>query len=348
MKVWSYLEMSTKVTGDLDLQDQSFIPQNELIGYFNEAIQEAEAEITGTREDYFLMQTPLPTVVGQGVYSLPPNIYVNKIRRIIFNINPLVYEVKKMKELKKFTEIAITGDLGPNDWYRYYIQNPSPGNMQLVIFPVSRETSILPQQSATPSTPVVIWHWRNANRIPVVGEYIQLYESYLKPAQVNTGTGVITLVNTTYVTGDVVQLSAVAFPGGAAGLPAPLVAGTNYYVILTGTPGQIKLATSLANAVAGTAITLTTTGSATGYFNVAIAATTLIINAQLVDIPEFATFVMQWVKCRCMEKEGDPRLSGATATLEQQRKQMVDTLTEMIVDSDTTIEQDQSYYEEMS
>lgn len=47
-------------------------------------------------------------------------------------------------------------------------------------------------------------------------------------------------------------------------LPAPLVAGTTYYVIRIGiatlNPGTIKLATTYANAIAGTAIDLTTNG----------------------------------------------------------------------------------------
>ena len=349
MKVWTYLEMSTKVQGDLDLQDQSFITPNEMIGYFNEAIQEAEAEITGTKEEYFLSQYNFPVVVGQGSYTLPPDIYINKIRRIVYSNGPLIYEVKKIKEWRKFTEIALTTNFGPNDWYRYYITNIAPGNMQWQVFPVSRETAVLPQQAgATPFTPIIFWYLRTANRIPVVGEYVQRYEQYLQQGQVNTGTSVITCQQTAYVTGDAVVLTPVAFPGGTAGLPAPLAAGTTYYVITTGTPGQIKLATTAANAAAGTNIAISSTGSATGYFNVAIAATLITINAQLVDIPEFATFVMQWVKCRCFEKEGDPRLSGAIATLEQQRKQMVDTLTEMIVDNDTTIELDYTHYQEMS
>ena len=349
MKVYSYFEMSTKVQNDLDLQDQTFIQPNEMIGYFNEAIEEAAAEINNTREDYFLKSYVFPVVQGVDAYSLPPDMYITKIRRIVYTNGPLIYEIKKIKEWRKFTEIALTAFAGPNDWYRYYIQNSSPGQMQIVFFPVARETAILAQQTgAVPFSPFMFWYLRTPNRIPIIGETVSNYEQYIQAAQVNTGTGVITLVNQTYVTGDQVYLTANAFPGGTVGLPAPLVANTAYFIITTGTAGQVKLATTLANAIAGTSITLTTTGSVSGYFNVGIVATTLIINAQLVDIPEFATFVMQWVKCRCFEKEGDPRLQGAVATLEQQRAQMVSTLTEMIVDADTTIELDYTHYQEMS
>lgn len=357
MKVWKYSEMVAKLEGDIDLQDETFILPNELAGYFNEAIQEAEAEIHGTREDYFLTSMPVPLVTGLGTYSYPPDIYIRKIRGIVYANGTIIYPVKKIKTMHEFTQIAMTTYFGPNDEYRHYEQNTAPGQDQIVIFPTSRETAILPQANPTQPTlaftPMLLWYLRTAQRIPLLGEFMDLYESYILPAAVNTGTNVITLTKTTYVLGDVILFYPIAFPGGTAGLPSGLTASTLtqptlYYVITTGTPGQIKVATSLANAVAGTAVVLGTTGSATGYFNVSFQMTNLVQQNLQVDIPEFATFIQQWVKCRCFEKEGDPRLSGATATLEQQRMQMVGTLAEMVVDLDTTIQGDFTHYQEMS
>lgn len=55
-------------------------------------------------------------------------------------------------------------------------------------------------------------------------------------------------------------------------LPAPLVAGTTYYAIVDGTGNTIKVATSVANALADTAIDLTDTGTGTGeVFTVSLA-----------------------------------------------------------------------------
>lgn len=349
MKVWTYLEQKNKVIADLDLQDESFIQPDEMIGYFNEAISEAEAEIHGTREKYFLKKAFIPAVQGQNTYALPDDIYINKINRFIYSNSTKVYEIRKAREAHMFTDIAYTDTYGAADDYRYYITNASPGQMRLVIYPMSRETAILPQVSPSGQfTPFILWYFRNASRIPIHGEFLPDYEQYILPAAVNISTDVITLANLTYVTGDQIMFQPFASGAGVAGLPAPLAINTVYFVIATGTAGQIKLATTSANAFAGTSIDLTTTGSSTGFFNVSIAATDIVINAILVDIPEFATFVMQWVKCRCFEKEGDPRLAGATATLEQQRAQMVDTLTEMIIDSDNEIEADYTSYQEMS
>lgn len=357
MKVWKYGEMVSKIEGDLDLQDETFILPNELTGYFNEAIQEAEAEIHGTREDYFLTSTPVPLVTGLDTYSYPNDIYIRKIRGIVYANGTIIYPVKKIKSWHEFTQISMTQQFGLSDWYRHYERNSAPGQDAIVIFPVSRETAILPQANPTQPlsafTPMLLWYLRTAQRIPLIGEFMAYFETYILPTAVNTGTNAITLTKTTYVTGDVIEFFPHAFPGGTAGLPSGLTASTLtqpvlYYVITTGTPGVIKVATSLANAVAGTAVTLTSTGSATGYFNIDFQMTTLIQQNLQVDIPEFATFVMQWVKCRCFEKEGDPRLQGATATLEQQRVQMVGTLAEMVVDLDTTIQGDFSHYQEMS
>jgi hypothetical protein len=349
MKVWTYLEQKTKVINDCDLQDEAFIQPDEMIGYFNEAISEAEAEIHGTREKYFLKSAFIPSVVGQSSYNFPDDIYIQKIYRFIYSNGTRIYEIKKPKEWHMFTEFAFTQNFGQNNDYRYYTTNFSPGQTKIVLYPPARETSILPQISpSTAFTPFTLWYFRNASRIPVHGEYVPDYEQFVLPAAINIATDTITLTNLTYVTGDAITLQAFSAPGGTVGLPAPLVAGVTYYVITTGTAGQIKLATTAANAALGTQIDLTTTGSASGYFNLSIAATDLIINAILVDIPEFATFVMQWVKCRCFEKEGDPRLQGAIATLDQQRAQMVDTLTEMIIDSDSEVEPDFTHYQEMS
>ncbi len=86
---------------------------------------------------------------------------------------------------------------------------------------------------------------------------------------VDTGTEQITVAaNEELITGRVVQ---VANPGT---LPTGLSAATDYYVIKVDAT-HIKLATSLANAVAGTAINLTAQGSGTNTATGALSARTL-------------------------------------------------------------------------
>lgn len=76
------------------------------------------------------------------------------------------------------------------------------------------------------------------------------------PAAVTTAADTITLPLHNYVTGEVVQVSS------STTLPNPLLAATNYYVIVSDA-NTIKLASSDTNALAGTAIDITTQGVGT-------------------------------------------------------------------------------------
>lgn len=89
------------------------------------------------------------------------------------------------------------------------------------------------------------------------------YRTFDASTGVNTGTGEITIDGTAgennvtpYTTGDQVWLST------AGTLPTPFAASTNYFVIRVDST-KIKLASSEGNARAGTAITITGTGSGT-------------------------------------------------------------------------------------
>lgn len=84
----------------------------------------------------------------------------------------------------------------------------------------------------------------------------------------NSGTDILTLStsNANYQTGVPITFTTTGT------LPAPLNTTTTYYVIMVGTPttnpGTIKLATSYANAIAGTAIDITTNGAPTNTITV--------------------------------------------------------------------------------
>lgn len=362
MKVWTYAEMSQEVLSANDLQDETFISPNELAGYFNEALSECATEIHDLNKDYFLTKYFVPCVTGTGVYTLPDSIFATKIRRLIYTNGALIYEMRRYRGEFIFQDMAFTDQYGQADDYRYILTNHVPGQASLEVHPVARETAILPPASGS-FTPWQLWYLRNVSRIPKVaynGLAAELCNPELiAPAQINTGTNIITSYAGTatmgipqqgvpggypgsiaYVTGDICQVS--AGPGGT--LPSPLKASTNYYIIQTGS-GAIQLATTLANALATTPITITTTG--TVYMILKVGATTAIQLATLIDIPEFATFIMQWVKCRSMSKE-DPRLEGEIALLSQQKSEMVDGLTNAVPDNDDCIVPDFSSYTEMS
>lgn len=358
MKIWTYAEMNAKVQKDLDLEDETFIKPDEMVGYFNEALTEAESEILLLNQDYFLTKFYLPQYVGVSQYDLPTDIFANKIRGVVYSNGALIYPIKQIRRKDKFEIISNIDQYGTDDEYRYMLTNDRPGQATFRLYPPSRETALL-DPTTTLFAPIQVWFLRNCARVPLVGEYCN--PEVIAPSMVDIAANTIQTYSgnkdtigtfqqglrggypgsLAYITGDKVQFRY----GPSQDLPGDLLVDTTYYVIALG-GGLIKLATTLANARAGTAIDLTYAG--TVYSIMEVCATSAIVDATLIDIPEFSTFIMQWVKCRCMEKEGDPRLEGAVTTLEKQRKQLNDTLVTSIDDDDNTVQADLSFYNEMS
>lgn len=224
----TYGELKTKVEQDLDLEDEDFIQDGEMLGYFNAGIDEAEAEIHSIYEDYFLDDHAIDLVQGEEYYDLPTNIYAMKIRKLTYVNGDQIYPVNKMKHSSRFQVIQESKrDYGTTD-YRYLIKNKATfGKPKIQLVPKSRETA---------SERLWVDYIRNANR--------------------------------------------------------------------------------------------------------------MVDEDSICDIPEFSEFVIQYVKTKCYEKEGHPNLPLAQAELERLRKQMVDTLSNMIPDEDTSMEMDVSHYEE--
>lgn len=227
MRIWTYSEIKTKIEEDLDLEDETFITDNELLAYANEAVDEAEAEIHTVYEDYFLTKASLALVQGTEEYALPEDIYGNKIRRIMYRNGGDVYTVARIRDWRKFEEYTLELAYQSSTRYRYFIINSTVGAPKIVLSPPAKETS---------AANVTIWYLRNANRF----------------------------------TDDDSEC----------------------------------------------------------------------------DIPEFVSFVIQYMKVRCYEKEGNPLVQKALADLEQQRAQMNATLTAMVVDDDNEMEPDLSIYNE--
>ena len=174
MKVWRYQEMLNKVVLDLDLGDELFIKPPEFVGYFNEAIEEAESELntltTPHSYDYFLTTKPVPVVINQDTIPLPVDIYADKIRRVMYQNGSIIYPVSMFKSRFEFEDIAFSAFYGKPDDYRFVLVNDQPGQMRMKFVPVLRETAILPPPLPYPEsfdasavfTPVVIWYMRSA------------------------------------------------------------------------------------------------------------------------------------------------------------------------------------------
>jgi len=169
-KYWTLSEIREKVQKDLDIEGEVFIQPTELVNYINEAIDDAEAEIHGIYEDYFLTDYYVPLETNKNTYDLPEKIYAHKIRKIIFsNGQSKTYEVARIPESEKFSDIALTERFRSTEFYRYLIKNDIAGQPQMYFVPNIREQD-------TGSNLMRVWFLRNANRLEIDSDICDIPE----------------------------------------------------------------------------------------------------------------------------------------------------------------------------
>jgi len=164
--------MLTKIQNDLDLQDEIFISPEEFLGYFNEAIDNAEAQIHALYEDYFLTSASIALVTGTSTYSMPSDIYANKVRSMYYVNGQTKYEIKRWR--RPLSDIPY---VDTSDDYMYLPINSSASGYQFKFLPAAQETS---------SSNVTIWYIRNAKVITTgtdvcdIPEFINYILQYVK------------------------------------------------------------------------------------------------------------------------------------------------------------------------
>lgn len=157
MRFWTWSEIKEKVQRDLDLEDETFITPDELLGYANEAIDEAEGEIHSLYEGYFRARSTVTLVSGTEGYALPTSIYAAKILRVFYRNGSTVYPVTRIPEskmLEAYETAQAAGDTGVAQ-YQYFLENSTAGSPQMVFVPTPNESGAF----------VTVWHIRNANRL---------------------------------------------------------------------------------------------------------------------------------------------------------------------------------------
>lgn len=177
MKYWTWLEIRTKVARDLDLEGETFISAEELLGYCNEAIDEVERQVLTLCEDYFLSRAVLTLVPGQEEYSLPTDIYANKIRKLVYRNGQESWPVKRIRDWEKFAsyEANMAAPSGGN-CYGFFLLNAVAGAPKLVFTPTPTEAGPYVQ----------VWYIRNANELVLdtdicdIPEAVHYVMSYMK------------------------------------------------------------------------------------------------------------------------------------------------------------------------
>lgn len=114
-------DLKIQLEMELDTEDETFVVDAEVRGYFNTAITLCESEIVklGLREKYLQKEAFISTVQNQTDYALPTDIVVNKIRNIIYRNGPIVYKVRPMRGEGSYETEDVYAMYPANEYYHY-------------------------------------------------------------------------------------------------------------------------------------------------------------------------------------------------------------------------------------
>ena len=130
MATWATIK--AEIENENDLAEETFVDSAELLTYANEAVRDVEKEIHKLHDKYFAAEQNLTLVSGTDLYSLPSDIYANKINALIYDDGADRYEIKPLKNLSDIPLIK------PNDMYQYRIVNTTSGGRKIKLYPASR------------------------------------------------------------------------------------------------------------------------------------------------------------------------------------------------------------------
>lgn len=143
MELITYSDMYDKAVRELDLQNELFLQTDEILGYMNEAIKNAETAIHSLSDElaaaYFQVPGNLTLVAGQQDYAFPSDIYATKLKKIFYNNGSRKYEITKFRQLGDLMYVQSGDD------YRYIPINftQENGGWKYRIQPTPQEAGVL-------------------------------------------------------------------------------------------------------------------------------------------------------------------------------------------------------------
>lgn len=158
MELQTYSNIKTKLQNDLDIEDLDFLNgEEELLGYINEAIDDAESMIhtLGLQAQYFLTQGTITLASGTADYSLPSDIFGHKIKAMFYINGNTKYEIFRVRDIRK------TPYFQSGDDYQYLplTTSATANNFRVRFFPTPAESGAYVQ----------IWYIRNITKMTSAG-----------------------------------------------------------------------------------------------------------------------------------------------------------------------------------
>lgn len=133
-------DLRQQLEKEMDTEDEGFVQETELQGYFNSAITIVESEIIklGLREKYLQKEAFISTVLNQKDYSIPADIVANKIRKVIYRNGNTIYPIRPLKSEDSYEAEDVYAVYAPSEYYRYQIYKSGNNN----IFRITPKASI--------------------------------------------------------------------------------------------------------------------------------------------------------------------------------------------------------------
>lgn len=147
---WTALEVRDKVRRDLDIDEDELVADDQMYAFINDAVRDMVSEMLklGVEDKYFETRAKISVVANQEEYSLPTNMYVSKIYKLIHERpgTKEVYPVKRLRGTKEYETYHWENQYASvtNPLYRYKLINDA-GNTTLLLVPkpnVSEANSI--------------------------------------------------------------------------------------------------------------------------------------------------------------------------------------------------------------
>jgi hypothetical protein len=168
-KIFTVSEVIERIQDELDLQEETFFDQKDFINAINDAIDVAEQEVMQLYEGYFNSTATIDLVAGQKAYSLPANIYSNKIKHVQYKAGSSDYYKINRIRLK---DIAAQEEISSTSGYLMYdIQYDSTAlGQQIVFYPAPETTGI---------GLVRLWYIRNAERVSATTDLVDIPDGHM-------------------------------------------------------------------------------------------------------------------------------------------------------------------------
>lgn len=153
----TFAQIKTKIYAELDLETEDFIQADEFLGYVNDGISICEAIIhkLGLEDEYFLTKTTLNLVSGSSDITLPTNLYMNKIRKVLYSYNNQIFPVDRLRGKNRFEnrELLRNSSTGSGNYY-YLIRNDAATAVPVL--------ELVPSAVETATAALTLWYIREA------------------------------------------------------------------------------------------------------------------------------------------------------------------------------------------